>query len=376
MAKKILSKINISEISAVTRPAQAGALAVIMKSAGGVTETPNEEIRKRGDLVDVLTDVTDGHQHGIRVSPSEEGLYLWVDYAECTSDDDYGHDHSISVNAEGDYIIAMNKGHTHTLDSELLKAAIMNSYFNKSESANGGVFVNKEGLLMPALEKTAEHVAAESKVAELISTLAKANQLASMTEVQKTHYGTLTGSEADAFLAKSDEDRVSVIAEINKADPVVYTAIDGTEFHKSDDARYVAMAKKSDANDAEIAKTRAINSKLEFEKRADDELSFMPGDLATRAAIVKAIDGIANDELRKSAQASISAKNTEMSKSFGEGRVTGHSDTAISKGETVDANAQLDTLSKAYATEHSVNYFEAYETVSNANPALLELAAR
>lgn len=85
----------------------------------------------------------------------------------------------------------------------------------------------------------------------------------------RTYFEGLDASAQDAFLAKSAEDQNAEIEAANATDPVVYKCADGTQIRKSDGAAAAIMAKRLDAQDAEIAKLRQENAAGSLEKRAN-----------------------------------------------------------------------------------------------------------
>jgi len=121
--KRIMRKFRINELSAVNRPAQAPARALIMKRL--------DPIEKLGDLVDMFTGITDGHQHSIAIHEEEEGLYLRVAYSQGTGSDN-SHDHQIARGLDGNYVVSLNAGHTHELDMDVMRNAIFNQMTYKS----------------------------------------------------------------------------------------------------------------------------------------------------------------------------------------------------------------------------------------------------
>jgi len=236
----------------------------------------------------------------------------------------------------------------------------------KAAGPVGGDDVNKrtEDSVMDPKNKVEK--ADSERVAELEAELALAKSVGDLSDAERAHYDALEGEAQSAFLAKSADQRAAELEDIAKGDPVVYTATDGSEFRKSDDPRLVAMAKRNDEQARQLAKAAVDKAQAGFEKRATDELPNLGGDVATRAAILKAVDGIADEEVRKSALEVLKGANATNGDIFTK---RGTSEAGSDKG-AVD---QLDGLAKAYAAEKGVDYFTAYEKVAEANP---ELAAK
>ena len=155
--------------------------------------------------------------------------------------------------------------------------------------------------------------AKDDQIAALTKTVARLEQLATLTDAQRAHHGTLRGPDAETFLAKSTSERNAILVEIEKANEVVHTsAIDGTVYRKSDDPRLVAMAKRADATAVELAKAQAASETQAIEKRAAADLSHFAKTLPVHVAIVRALDAIADEAVRKEAHESVKAANAAM----------------------------------------------------------------
>lgn len=426
--KRQMTKFIIDEISSVDRPAQTPAVSVIMKR-----KIMKRNVEKAGDMVDILTSVADGHQHGLGIEQYDEELYIYVHYAGESNNDT--HDHKIIIGESGQMIVSENFGHTHEIDSDTLRNLIFNRLTNKREGElvlpeikgiadlskaiqdfdkadDKSAFVlhvqkcatelgmadliPKEGEFASILKKAAnsgggpqvgdntmplskeaaaEKAAIEKKAADekaaLEAKLAKSESIGTLTDVQKAYYKAMEESEQDAFLAKSAEERQKEIDLLKADDPVVYKSTAGEEFHKSDDTRLVAMAKRNDVQDVQLAKAAKREEDSVFTKRAATELEFLPGTIEVRAAILKAVDTIEDEAIRKSATESLAAKNTEMSKAFQQAG----SSIVVNKADSAEAHAELDRLAKKHQADNpGVDFYTAYEVVTKANTELYNKA--
>ena len=140
-----------------------------------------------------------------------------------------------------------------------------------------------------------------------------------MSADERGHYDKLEGDAKAAFVAKSAEERKDEIAEaVRKAadDDVVYTTTDGDEIRKSDGDIVLKLAKSHDAERKKTARLEAEKEQSGLEKRADEELKYLPGDVKTRAAMLKAVEDIPNEETRKAAMETLTAQNAQMAKAF------------------------------------------------------------
>ncbi len=353
--RRILKEFKLTEISAVDKPAQSPALATIMKRN-------DDTIEKRY----LLSSDNDGHSHLLYMDKWEAvnkgGETSWTG----------SHYHPFVINDDGSITIGMADNHTHEvsavvedifkngLNEEQAKAvlALAKSSFDKPNTAGigGSKTVHKEEINMPDINK-ADYDKALDEIATLKKSLATAVAMGTMNDAQKAHCSTLNGAPQEAFLAKSCLERSNELEAILKADEVIFKSeTDGTEYRKSDDPRLIAMAKRIDNDAISKAKSDAIATKLRFEKRADDELSNLPGTVETRAAMLKAIDGIEDTEIKKAIGETLKACDSGLSTSF---RTLGHEVTP----KITKAADSLDSLAKSYATEHSVSIEDAYAKV-------------
>ncbi len=189
----------------------------------------------------------------------------------------------------------------------------------------------------------------EKAVEELKKQLVRANSVADLNDAERKVFGTLKGDEADAYLAKPADERKADIEKAAKEaeakakdnDPVVYTTEDGLELRKSMGEAFVNMAKSNDSIRKENKVLREGREQDALEKRAETELSHLPGDLKTRAAMLKAIDGIEDEEQRKAALDSLRAQDAKLSAAF---ETAGH-------GGTPEPGSADDELNKL-AQEH------------------------
>ena len=130
-----------------------------------------------------------------------------------------------------------------------------------------------------------------------------------LSEREHAHLSKLRGADADAFIAKSAAEREQVIKAAHDADPIVFKGeITGVEVRKSDGDLARRMAEQNEAltkaqreHAEELKKARDKAELVELEKRADATLAHFGKSLGVRAAILKAVEGIADEALRKDA---------------------------------------------------------------------------
>lgn len=274
----------------------------------------------------VLTSEDDGHQHIVDL---DDATVLDDDDLRTSAAIDSNgrwHDHGWIFDHEtGDITIAADDGHSHTLDAGLdvgtLAAALANNAIPHpaDDDASDGVPVEvpAEASSGPAInvtisarapagistrqgtpsnrgitpqESTKMADAKDTKIAELEKSLQDAKRLATLTDAQRAHHGKLQPDEAAAFLAKSHVEREAIVADIEKANEVVYTSkTTGEVYRKSDDPRLVAMAKRDDVREVELAKAKADREIEVLKARAKVELGYLAGDDDTKVALLKAV---------------------------------------------------------------------------------------
>lgn len=385
--RRRLNKIKINDLSTVTKPMQEGATAVIMK---------------RADEGPVLLTTPDDSGHSHLIQFNHEYRSNETSYASAKPGEG-SHDHPY-VLKDGAIVIGEANGHSHEVDSDeviqaLITVAMISAIKEDLERSENSTFKSLAGTetLLKSLEvsstnqpasdggvsksevvmsdpknetvPSAELDALKKSVTTLQDELKIAKAIGELSDVEKAHWLSLDKAEASAFLELDSGARTSQIELLKAADPVVYTAEDGEVFFKSDDSRLVKMAKDRDA-DRKIAKAdREKAETLEFTKRAETELGFMPGTVETRIELLKCVETITDEAVKTEVLKSIAAKNTSLGKNF---ELVGESgETPIDKAES---GQELEVLAKAYMAEKGGSYVDAYAVVGELHPKLLEKA--
>jgi hypothetical protein len=354
--RRIMRALKINEISAVDRPAQEGARALIMKRHEGPDDGSQTE-KRGGDFVDVLTGETDGHQHGLRLSMDERGVSVYVAYATSGRPEEHGHDHVVARDADGNWVVSANAGHTHEIDQDAMARAV-SAFLAKGEAAgpDGTTETGKAGVVgeegaTTMTDKTQAELEQLQKRAE------RAEAILSMPEGIRKHFDGLAAADQDAFLALTADKRAESVAKAAEANAVVYTAVDGTEYRKSDDPRLVALAKQNDELVKGAAKSAADRADAEVTELAKS-LQHLPGDLDTRKALVKSVMAIVDEDTRKSALEALKAQDAALGVAFKNAGTS--SAPVVADGS---AEQELDTLAKAHAAEKGLTYAKAYSEV-------------
>lgn len=447
-----MTQFILGEISGVTQPAQSPALAAIQKNDGA----ENEPIQKIGDKVDALTSSSEGHQHGISLIETHDGLSFCVHYAALGPEQ--MHDHQIMRMPDGTLIMSENFGHTHEIDSEMMMELMVQALtkssdaFSKQELTrevrerlaeeglalpNGSFPIRNRGDLRNAIsafgrasagerQAVANHIRrraraldatdmipTEGVLADLLKSeiasnninnkdvdmtkidLEKAQERASAAEAElakiraensltakhREYYEKLDSTAASDFLKLNEAERTLLIArtedigkqkETENAE-VVYKSLNGTEYTTAHDPALIEAIKSADQSNQELAKLRAERDLRQFEKRAESELQYLPGTLEVRTALLKAVDGIENENTRDEALKVLKAHNAKLAPGF---TTVGTDMVPVIKSgsEQEQANAELNELTKKHAAEKGLDYYDAYDIVAKANPALLQKA--
>lgn len=217
--------------------------------------------------------------------------------------------------------------------------------------------------------------AANATNATLTKRLERLEKAGSLRGAELEHFDKLSDEAArDAFLAKDKAGRAAEVkaALVNASEkPVLYKAKDGTEYV---DAHAAKLAKRSDDQEAELEKMRTERADEILEKRAEKELPSLKGTTSDRAALLKAVDSIADKGQRERLAEILKAANTA---SQWHSQVLGTVEPVdVNKAATTtqEANAQMDALTKARIKEKGEDEFTAYNAVAKANPDLYRLA--
>lgn len=197
-----------------------------------------------------------------------------------------------------------------------------------------------------------------AEIAELNKKLERATALAELNDAEKAFYKGLKKDEQAIFLKADAAGRAKELAKAKADDPVVYTDTEGQEYRKSDDQRVVALAKRADQDRQLAKKEREQRVQLELEKRAKDEIPFLPGEISTKMAILSSLEKIDDPELRKSALESLKAQNQEMALAFERKGVR-----PPAGGGSESAEDQLNKKAEALAKEKGIDVNKAYNEV-------------
>lgn len=425
--KTIMESFHIDEISGVDRPAQEGARALLIKRADDEEDAFEKMLKSAGlmltsdekghsHLVDSMEDggttshnkasgaefghshpwvkktdgsiqigMADGHGHDVmekRFEPEEDGY----------SKRDFTPEQRRQLAKEGKAMpdgsypivnVADLRNAIQAFGRAKAKGPVAQHIKRRARALGATEELPKEGLLAlksvngdmqkehdtmaEKNEKTVEAV--EKQLQDSQNELAIAKAYGALNDAEKLHYKSLESNEQVAFLKLDADGRKAELAKLADSDPVVYKDLEGNEYRKSDDPRAVSAAKRAD-NAEKIAKEeREKREDGELSKRAESELSNLPGEADVKKSLLKAVDGIPDAKIREGVQALLKAGNENLGKAFERIGERG-------EGESSSLDAEYEKLAQDYAKEKEVDIVKARAEVLTETPKGRELAKR
>lgn len=390
-SKRTINALQLDEISIVDKGANSLANISLIKRDD---QTRQESEVRKGGLVDLVTDVVDGHQHGIYIDCYCGEVDVWL--ASAADSEGNTHDHSLVRSDTGALLVTESNGHSHNIDMDAVNAYIISIVVKDS---NGSISADQVSLNLNNGTKESEQMTKEEKAAleklekaqeENEAKVKKMEQIIGLPADQRAHFDTLKEADQDAFLAKSDRERKNDVAgaessvEKSSSATVIYTDRFGQDYTSQDDVKLVNLAKRSDQEHKEASEKAATAQDEVYKSQAAGEFKHLPGDIETRVALIKAVDGIPDPTEREKARQALKAQNANLAKAAG---VIGSSsapevenlgeDGALTKES---ATAKL----KELATEHMANVtksggkpidmHKAMTLMAEANPLLKKAA--
>lgn len=299
MKRAKIVKLKLDELAGVDAGAQAAQGSVILKRK---IEAPVEAALVEGQPLDrapteikkksLLTSSVSGHSHLIcgaddvqAGTTSGESLYE----ANASSYSSW-HSHPWVRNDAGDIVIGEAAGHTHDIaqaSASLIKSAAASKSTRSIEPDKVNIMTTK---------------------------------IVVLSEAQGAHYSTLTGTDAEAFVAKSALERDADVLKAREADPVVFNGeVTKMQVRKSHGAFALQLAQASEENAVaakranEMAQAEKTARELaETTKRANDLLGNLAGTDAVHVDVMRAIDSIADVAKRDAAILTLKAANAAM----------------------------------------------------------------
>lgn len=227
-----------------------------------------------------------------------------------------------------------------------------------ASDSNGDDSMSKE--LEAKLQKSQDQInSLEILVKEQMTTIDTLNKINGLSAEVRQYYSSLDAAEQTVFISKSATQQEAEMQNAKLANSIVYKDRHGIEFRKSDDPRLVQMAKDADSQAEIIKNMEKQNEDLRIQKMVND-FKFLPGDEATRHALVKAIDGISDEALKKAAFESLKSKNDAHSQMFKTHGISGDGAAEV----ILKAENELDELvQKHMQTNTNLSMEAAYDAV-------------
>ena len=229
--------------------------------------------------------------------------------------------------------------------------------------------LKSESPVTPTITKTNEEDTMNEEIQKsldsMVARLEKAEKIAGLNDVEKSHYNSLDASGKDAFLSSDAESRESTIEKSKGEDPVVYTDANGIDYHKSDDIRLINSVKSSDKA-IEKAKQLTESRHMDLLKvQAKEDLACYPGEECTKVALLNKVSEIVDDVTRDAVLEMLKANNTELSKAF---ESQGHS-VVVEKaaGPEAELNKLADEIAKRDNISFEVAYVKALDSEEGAS---------
>ena len=302
----------------------------------------------------LYTNEVDGHQHEIYCY--EDGTF-WVSYATAAGAEN-NHSHGI-VFEDGKLVILADSGHAHELAEGQPGVAVVPADALVIVAARAPRATSSKSVAAKSTPSIAPHNMGsqpettmdpkDQQIADLTKRAERAERIAKMSGAHKTHFDTLAGDDAEAFLSKSNAERESAVKAALEDDKPIWTGeVTKVAVRKRDGELALQLAKQNEANAAALAKREAEIEKADVRKCAAEVLGGAPGDDATHDSIIAALRKGCDAEQLEKALATL--KGLKAASRVGKA-APGASGGAPEPGDALDAfNAGV----KSYAEKHKI----------------------
>jgi hypothetical protein len=352
----------------------------------GVREAVEDATQKRAQLTDDVA----GHAHLVYDDQEQAGETSWS-HAEGS---DGGHSHPWVRTMDGDLVIGASDGHTHTLVSveksrtSAVKCAagcgaeLDDRERGAGDSVNGGTacskcldpnswrlqagaaehhhspwsLTNSTQPPIPAAKAHNQEIQMDEKIKALEAELAIAKAFGRLNDEEKAYANGLDEAERADFITATKAKRAEVLKAAADADPVEYTAADGTEYRKSAGTALISLAKRADDAEKVAKAERAARADQELRKRAESDLRHLPGDLEHHVSLLKAVESIEDEDARNGALNALKAHAGRIAHAFKE------AGTSL-EGDTKAAEQKLHELTQKRADEKGEAFGVAFRAV-------------
>jgi len=300
----------------------------------------------------LYTNEVDGHQHQI---DCYEGGGFYVGYATAAGADN-SHSHGI-VFEDGKLTILADSGHSHELAEGQAGVAVVPADAVVIVAARAPAASKSTPQKTPA--KMAAHPekstmndleTLKATIADLTKRAERLDRIANMSGAYKTHFDMLKGEDAEAFLAKSNAERDTIVKAALDADAPIWTGeVTKVAVRTRDGDLALQLAKQNEANAVLLAKREDEIEKAEVRSIAKAHLGKLTGDDATHDLIVRSLrkSGAAQADIDKALTAIKGWNEIAASK----GKAPGAGGTDPEPADTLEAfNAGV----KSYAEKHKI----------------------
>jgi hypothetical protein len=230
-----------------------------------------------------------------------------------------------------------------------------------SKNTPSAAGANQESHMTDQKDPAAELAVVQKRVADLEAELAISKAIGAFSDAEKSLYATLDVSGKDAFRKLSPEQRALKVQAANDANGEVYKSLAGEVFRKNDDPRLIAIVKRADENERALLAERAERATDTLKKRAATELAHLPGEELAKVALLRAVDGIADESVRKDVAAMLLAGETAVGKAFT--AIGSAAGAARPASDAEAASVELEKRAHALATTEKISIDAAFVKV-------------
>lgn len=309
--KRLMHSFTIKEISAVDRPCQEGAIAVMTKNFVDPKTPTSDDFIKMSfrQALDESTmnqkfsdafytafenswNLNDAFKEGLKdaFQDGEETLRQYIE--EVTIMARAALERTKTLTKDGNIDSIAIKEAIEKASAELIKTCKelkMTEITNKNElekaiakfEKDGGTNADINAITLAAtnlgLEKCLPAAGALAKsdsnaeIEKLQARLDKRDAIDALDSDELEHYNALSKMEQDEFLGKPKKDKKKDIAAKNADDPVLHKCVDGTVIRKSDGPTVLALAKGRDEDKVKIAELEKSSTETIIEKNAAEK---------------------------------------------------------------------------------------------------------
>jgi hypothetical protein len=133
--------------------------------------------------------------------------------------------------------------------------------------------------------------------------------LLALTDEQRRYFERQPQDEQALDVNKGKAAVIAKATALIGADTVVYKDLAGNEYRKSEDSRTVDAVRRADAATEKLNKSIAESQEVTLTKRAETVMKSLPGEVTIKAAVLRAVEGIAEETVRKGALDLLAAAN-------------------------------------------------------------------